>query len=131
MFKGNVLELRCLNLLCLKAKEKGNHLKNILKGIQYGMLDYIEGEEEPQYTADDVTACITLLLEFMSEMASSKQTTVSATEHIDSLILSLNSLNEDCLSCLISADDRQEICTFINKVLIANNVVIKMPVWPE
>lgn len=95
------------------------------------MLDCIEGEEEPAYTADDVTACITLLLEFMSTMESSEQTITTSTDHVDTLIVSLNTLNEECHNDLIAADEREEIRQFIEKVLLSAQVEMTMAVWPE
>jgi hypothetical protein len=95
------------------------------------MLDFIEGEDEPDYTSDDVTACITLLLEFMSTMASEIQTIDSSKNHIRDLVLSLNELNEDCDQSLIETDQREEICEFIQKVVSTANVGLDGDVTEE
>ena len=97
-------------------------MKNLLKKIQYDLLDFIEGEDEPDYTSQDVTACITSLLEFMSAIESEKQTKDSAKEHIKTLVLSLNALNESCDDFLIETSQREDICAFIQKVISAANI---------
>lgn len=97
-------------------------MKSLLKSIQYGMLDFIEGEEQPAYNPEDVTACIKLLLEFMSSMASETQTLDSAKDQVRELVIALNELNEECHECLIETDQREEICEFIQKVMLTAQV---------
>lgn len=97
-------------------------MKSLLKSIQYGMLDFIEGEDEPDYSVEDVTACITVLLEFMSTIQAENQTIESAKEHVQALVLSLNNLNDRCDDCLIETDQREEICEFIQRVLSSVNI---------
>ena len=99
-------------------------MKNLLKVIQYDMLDFIEGEDENEtdYTAEDVALCITSLLEFMSSMASEAQTLESSKEHVKTVVLSLNSLNHQCGDCLIETEQREDICQFIQKVISAENI---------
>jgi len=97
-------------------------MKSLLKTIQYDMLDFIEGEQEPDYSSDDVTSCITLLLEFLSNIDSEEQTLESAKTHVHKLVLALNELNEDCEHCLIETMQREDICAFIEKALLAANV---------
>lgn len=88
------------------------------------MLDFIEGEDENEtvYSAEDVTLCITSLLEFMSVMEAEVQTIDSAKEHIESLVLSLNSLNHQCGDCLIEKGQSEDICQFIQQVISAANI---------
>jgi hypothetical protein len=97
-------------------------VKNLLKSIQYDMLDFIEGEDEPNYTAEDVALCITTLLDFMFSIESETQTQDSAKAYIQVLVLSLNTLNESCDDCLIETSQGEDICSFIEKVLSAANV---------
>lgn len=97
-------------------------MKNLLKSIQYDMLDFIEGEDVPDYTAADVTACITLLLEFMTEIEDETQTQESVRNHVRELVLALNDLNAKCDECLIETDQREDICQFISKVITNANV---------
>ena len=97
-------------------------MKNLLKTIQYDLLDFIEGEDEPDYTPEDVTACITSLLEFMSSIESEAQTKDSVEQHIKTLVLSLNTLNESCDDCLIDTNQGEDIYQFIQKVISAANV---------
>jgi len=106
-------------------------MKSLLKSIQYGMLDFIDGEEEPDYTSEDVTACITLLLEFMSNMESEVQTAESARNNIRDLVISLNELNDECDQCLIETDQREEICEFIQKVVSTTHVELEGDVTEE
>jgi response regulator RpfG family c-di-GMP phosphodiesterase len=107
------------------------YVKSLLKSIQYGMLDFIEGENQPDYTSDNVTDCITLLLEFMSSMGAEIQTVDSTKNHIKYLILSLNELNDDCGQCLIETDQREDICDFIQKVITKANVEFEGDVIEE
>lgn len=97
-------------------------MKSLLKSIQYGMLDFIEGEEDSDYTAEDVTQCITLLLEFMSAIDAEEQTLESVKHHVQELVLSLNTLNAQCNECLIETDQREEICEFIFKSITNANI---------
>ncbi len=108
-------------------------MKSLLKVIQYDMLDYIEGDEESEsdYTAQDVTLCITTLLEFMSSMESEVQTVEGAKAHIETLVLSLNSLNHQCGDCLIETEQREDICLFIQKAISAANVELDGDVTEE
>jgi len=106
-------------------------MKSLLKSIQYGMLDFIDGEDDPDYSSQDVTACITSLLEFMSSMESDTQTIDSAKIYIKELVQSLNELNERCDNCLIETDQREEICEFIQKVLSTANVDVEGDVTEE
>jgi hypothetical protein len=106
-------------------------VKNLLKTIQYDLLDFIEGEDEPDYSSEDVTACITSLLEFMSSIESEVQTLESAKDHIKTLVLSLNNLNESCDDCLIDTNQREDICLFIEKVITAANVEFTSDVTEE
>lgn len=95
------------------------------------MLDFIEGEESPDYTAADVNACITLLLEFMTEMEYETQTQGSVKSHVRELVLSLNDLNAQCDGCLIETDQREEICEFICKVMTNANVEFSSDITEE
>ncbi len=97
-------------------------MKNLLKSIQYDLLDFIEGEDEADYTAEDVTICITTLLEFMSAIEAETQTIDSARDHIKTLVLSLNTLHENCDDCLIDISQREDICQFIQKVISAAHI---------
>ena len=106
-------------------------MKNLLKSIQYDLLDFIEGDNEPDYTPEDVTACITSLLEFMSSIESEAQTIQSAKDHIKTLVLSLNTLNESCDDCLIDTNQREDISLFIQKVISAANIELSSEVTEE
>jgi len=106
-------------------------VKSLLKSIQYGMLDFIEGEDEPGYMPEDVTECITLLLEFMSSIECETQTLDSTKNHIRDLVISLNELNDECGQCLIETDQREDICEFIQKVVSTTNVELEGDVTEE
>ena len=98
-------------------------MKTLLKSIQYGMLDYIDGVEDPEYSSEDVNQCITLLLEFMTFMGSEPQTIETATYEVQELVLSLNELNARCVHCLIETSEREDICKFIDKVITQAGLV--------
>lgn len=106
-------------------------MKNLLKVIQYDMLDFIEGEEQPGYCADDVTSCIKLLLEFLTAIDSEKQTFESATNHVQALVLALNELNDDCQHSLIETTQREDICEFIQKTLLAAGIALDGDITQE
>lgn len=109
-------------------------MKNILKGIQYDLLDYIEDEEDAEYTVEDVTECITLLLEFMSNVEERVTDLNTAEIEVRELVLSLNELNEQCADALIETSQREDIVLFIEKVLIESNVVFEEDIterWRE
>ncbi len=106
-------------------------MKSLLKIIQYDMLDFIEGEVEPCYSSNDVTSCIKLLLEFMSSIDLQKQTKESAKAHVRELVLSLNELNNDCQHCLIDTAQREGICEFIHKALLAANICFDNDITEE
>jgi len=97
-------------------------LKDILKGIQYDLLDYIDTEEDAEYTEEDVTTCITLLLGFMTAVEEEASDLASAEVLVRELVLSLNDLNEQCDCALIETSQREDIVLFINKVLQASNI---------
>ncbi len=86
------------------------------------MLDFIEGEDEPDYTPEDVKVCITSLLAFMSSIESESQTIDSVKAHIKALALTLNALNEQCDGGLIDTVQREDIGEFIQKVISAAKV---------
>lgn len=97
-------------------------MKSILKGIQYDLLDYIDGDEDAEYSSEDVTACITLLLEFMSKVEEKVRDLDTAEIEVRELVLSLNELNEQCEHALIETSQREDIVLFIEKVIRAANI---------
>lgn len=106
-------------------------MKSLLKSIQYDLLDFIEGEDESDYCSEDVTACITMLLEFLSSIESEVQTIETANTHVHTLVLALNELNEDCAHCLIETGQREDICEFIQQTLLAANIEIKSDITEQ
>jgi len=100
-------------------------MKDLLKVIQYDLLDFIEGEEEPAYSSNDVTSCIKLLLEFLSSIDSQKPSIESAKTHVHELVLSLNELNDRCNNSLIETAQREDIAEFIQKALVSENIKIE------
>jgi hypothetical protein len=100
-------------------------MKSLLKIIQYDMLDFIEGEDAPKYSASDVTSCIKLLLNFLTTVDAQEQSIESAKAHVHELVLSLNALNEKCHSALIDRGQREDIVEFIDKALLSVNIIIE------
>jgi hypothetical protein len=99
-------------------------MKSLLKIIQYDLLDFIEGEDDPIYSSSDVTSCIKLLLNFLTTIDGQEQSIESAKTHVHELVLSLNALNEKCHSALIDSGQRDDIVNFINIVLLSVNITI-------
>jgi len=95
------------------------------------MLDFIEGEDAPDYTSAEVNACITLLLEFMTEIECEAQTQESVKNHVRELVLALNDLNAKCDERLIETDQREDICQFISKVITNANVEVSGDITEE
>jgi len=100
-------------------------MKNLLKIIQYDLLDFIEVEEDCKYSSSDVTACIKLLLEFYTTIDTQEQSIESAKVHVNNLILSLNELDDECENALIEAGQREDIVEFIQKCLISAHIEIE------
>jgi hypothetical protein len=100
-------------------------MKNLLKIIQYDMLDFIEGEEDANYSSNDVTACIKLLLEFLTTISTQEQSSDSAKAHVHELVLSLKKLNEQCKNSLIDTEQYEDIIAFIQKSLVSEDINIE------
>ena len=88
-------------------------MKNLLKLIQYDLLDFIEGEDDTHYSANDVTSCIKILLDFLTAIDAQEQSTESAKAHVHELVLLLNELNEKCDNALLGAGQREDIIEFM------------------
>lgn len=100
-------------------------MKNLLRIIQYDMLDFIEGEENANYSSHDVTSCIKLLLEFLTTISTQEQSSDSATSHIHELVLALKKLNDKCKNSLIDTEQYEDIIAFIQKSLVSENIYVE------
>ncbi len=81
--------------------------------ILEGMLDYIEGDDDADYTAKDVAECGNDLSEFLSNLKTENIDHNSALNHVRNLVLKLNALNDRCKGSLIETDQREDICELI------------------
>jgi hypothetical protein len=100
-------------------------MKNLLKLIQYDLLDFIEGEEDAHYSSHDVTSCIKLLLDFLTTIDTQALNICSAKAHIRELNLSLSELNDKCNGALIDIAQREDIDEFIQRALVSANIEIE------
>ena len=89
------------------------------KEILHWMYDFIEGEEDSDYSKSDVLECDHLLTNFISDtMTSSNRYELDwISIQIKELVLKLNELNERCDECLIETDQREGICELIFTVM--------------
>jgi len=95
----------------------GVYMETLLKDLEEGMLGFIDGEDDADYSPSDVEKCLGFLKSFERSMSLTEQTLETSLELVKVLVLSLNQLNEDCEECLIETDQREDICEFIDSVL--------------
>ena len=92
-------------------------MENLKKNILDGMLDFIEGDADADYSAKEVQECDELLSQFQITISNITPNIEAAMPEVKSLILKLNELNSRCDECLIETDQREQICEFIDLVL--------------
>lgn len=80
--------------------------------ILEGMLAFIEGDEDAEYSPEDVKECGILLAKFRNSITSGASHE-EAMEQVKQLVLSLNELNERCEHSIIETDQREQICELI------------------
>ena len=95
-----------------------------------GMMSFIEGDDDADYSPDDVKACGALLTSFASKVQSGISYD-DAMKQVEVLVLKLNELNENCEFSLIETDQREDICEFIFQALNAANVAFEGDVTEE
>ncbi|MCG7497504.1 hypothetical protein MHO82_11570 [Vibrio sp. Of7-15] len=105
-------------------------MKELRKRILDGMLDFIEGEDDAEYTPKDVDTCEKLLLTFSSNIEDGISCS-NAMEQVKILVLSLNELNEKCDYSIIETDQREDICEFIFQTLISAGIALDVDVTEE
>lgn len=106
-------------------------MESLLRNIQYGLMDYIEGDDDPDYTEEDVNTCISLLIDFHHVVQSKSANLDAALVYVRDLVLALNELNLKCDECLIETDQREQICEFIFRVLDEANILFDGDVTEE
>ncbi|MBU2883922.1 hypothetical protein KO525_12075 [Psychrosphaera sp. B3R10] len=106
-------------------------MESLLRNIQYGLMDYIEGDDDPDYNVEDVDACIKLLIDFHHLVQSKGRNLDEALVLVRDLVLALNDLNLKCDECLIETDQREQICEFIFRVLDDANILFDGDVTEE
>lgn len=77
------------------------------------MLDFIEDDDDADYSKKDIAECKLYLDEFLNQMSLSNLDADVALSEVKKLVISLNELNERCDECLIETDQREEICELI------------------
>ena len=77
------------------------------------MLDFIEDDDDADYSEKDIAECKLYLDEFLNQMSLSNLDADVALSEVKKLVISLNELNERCDECLIETDQREEICELI------------------
>ena len=97
-------------------------LEELIKNIVIGMLDFIEDEDDADYNESDVAKCKASLEVFVEKLSSNGIENEDAFSAIETLVISLNKLNESCDECLIETDQREEICELIFMALSQANI---------
>ncbi len=87
-------------------------LKKILSLVIQDMHDFIEDDEDAEYTVADVDRCEKILKTFLKESAE-KQDKTSFLKGVEKAVLALNELNAEVDETLIETDQREGICEYI------------------
>lgn len=98
--------------------------------ILEGMLDFIDGDDDADYTSSDVEICGSLLSKFISSVPEGISQDKAMVE-VKTLVLALNELNEQCDFSLIETDQREGICELIFQTLASAGVEFDEDVTEE
>lgn len=93
------------------AQPQTDGLESKINVLKASMLSYMK-EAEPSYSKKDVEKCVLILKEYLAQMAktNSKEQGMSV---VESTVLQLNELNDDCEGELIETGEREQIADII------------------
>lgn len=84
------------------------------------MTAYMQDSEDCGFTQNDVAKCESLILEYLSALEGMEEPTdAKIMQHVQTLVLSLNELNEKTDFCLLETEERECICEIIQSSAIA------------
>jgi len=89
------------------------------KYLLHWMYDFIEDEDEPAYLKKDVDECDGILTSFINEVdgSESKVDFLWVSSKVESLVKTLNQLNEKHEHQLIETHQREDLCALILLVI--------------
>jgi len=87
--------------------------------LLHWMYDFIEDDDEPAYLADDVEECDQILSNFIAEVLNHEQNKDFSwlSSKVETLVKTLNHLNEKHANQLIESDQREDLCALITLIL--------------
>lgn len=105
-------------------------MNELYNQILKGMLEFIEGDEDAEYSPSDVSFCGELLTGFSSKISAGISYDAAIRE-VKTVVLALNELNERCDFSIIETDQREDICEFIFQTLTNAGVEFEGDVTEE
>jgi len=107
---------------------------SVKKQVIAGMVEYMTpgNEGDPDYDSEwdagyqqkDVDKCEKLMDEYQDAIQQSDGATVHIMKAIERLVCGLNKVNLRCDHTLIETDQREDICEFVDKVIVAKGIDI-------
>ncbi|NUY80488.1 hypothetical protein HUK80_06240 [Flavobacterium sp. MAH-1] len=93
------------------AQPQIDELESKINDLKTSMLSYRK-EAEPSYSKKDVEKCVLILKEYLVQMAktNSKEKGMAV---VESTVMQLNELNDDCEGELIETGEREQIADII------------------
>jgi len=87
--------------------------------LLHWMYDFIEDDDEPAYQVEDVEECDEILTTFIHRALNSEQRSDLAwlSSEIQTLVITLNRLNQKHAGQLIESDQREDLCALIALVI--------------
>ena len=84
------------------------------------MTDYMNDCEDCGFTKRDIKKCEKLILKYLTALEKMKKPTdETIMDHVKTLVLALNRLNEKTDYCLLETDERESICEIIQESAVA------------
>jgi hypothetical protein len=91
--------------------KENTHINKTYKSLEKGMIEFIElGEAD--YTMADVKKCLSLLDDFLDEIAKT-DSRESGILMVKKTVLAINALNENCEFELVETEQREQIAEII------------------
>lgn len=94
-------------------------INNLKRDILNGMVEYIEDDDAPPYTQNDINDCDAIISNFIRELSQAPQNSnyAVALDKVKDTVLKLNELNERCDFSIIETDQREDLCELIIQVV--------------
>jgi hypothetical protein len=94
-------------------------ISNLKSSILNGMVEYIEDNDAPPYTQNDINDCEAIISNFIRELSQAPPNSnyALALDKVKDTVLKLNALNERCDYSIIEPDQREDLCELIVQVV--------------